>query len=104
KFRPQMFLPSVGNVNEPRTGLSMGEHCELMLKEWDIAREAQDELALASHRNGLAAYSRGFYSDLVAPFHGLQRDNILRADTSMERLAKLEPVFDTKSGFGTLTA
>jgi acetyl-CoA C-acetyltransferase len=82
-FRPSMFRPSVPNVNERRTGLSMGEHCELMVKQWGITREAQDELALASHRNGIAAYEEGFYDDLVVPFQGLQRDNNLRPDTVM---------------------
>ncbi|HJW45749.1 MAG TPA: acetyl-CoA C-acetyltransferase [Lysobacter sp.] len=103
-FRLSMFRPSVPNVNERRTGLSMGEHCELMVKQWGVTREAQDELALASHRNGIAAYEEGFYSDLVVPFQGLQRDNNLRADTSMEKLARLKPAYDKSSGHGTLTA
>lgn len=103
-FRPRMLLPSIPNVNERRTGLSMGEHCELMVKQWGITREAQDELALASHRNGMAAYDGGFYDDLVVPFLGLKRDNNLRADSSMEKLAKLKPAFDKTSGQGTLTA
>jgi acetyl-CoA C-acetyltransferase len=104
KLRLPMLRPSAGSVDEPRTGLSMGEHCELMVKEWQITREAQDELALASHQHGVEAYERGFYSDLVTPFCGIDRDNILRKDTSMERLAKLKAAFDTKSGAGTLTA
>ena len=103
-FRPSMFRPSVPNVNERRTGLSMGEHCELMVKQWGITREAQDELALASHRDGIAAYEEGFYNDLVVPFQGLQRDNNLRPDTSMEKLAKLKPAYDKTSGHGSLTA
>lgn len=102
-LRPGMLLPSIPNVNERRSGLSMGQHCEQMVKEWSVPRMAQDALALASHRNGVAAYDSGFYEDLVVPFKGLRRDNNLRADTSMEKLATLKPVFDT-SGSGTLTA
>ena len=104
RFRPSMLVPSIPTVNERRTGLSMGEHCELMVKEWDIAREAQDELALASHQNGVRAYQQGFYDDLVVPFSGLTRDNNLRADASLETLATLKPAFDKTSGHGTLTA
>jgi acetyl-CoA C-acetyltransferase len=103
-LRPSMLMPSVPNVNEQRTGLSMGQHCELMVKRWNISREAQDELALQSHRNGIAAYDKGFYQELVIPYLGLDRDNNLRADSSPEKLAKLKPVFDSKSGKGTLTA
>src|SRR5262245_36247098 len=80
----------------------MGEHCEVMVKEWKISREDQDNLALASHVNGSRAYDEGFYDDLVHPFHGLKRDGILRPDTSLEKLAKLSPAFDPKNG--TLTA
>jgi acetyl-CoA C-acetyltransferase len=104
QLRPSMLVPSVPNVNERRTGLSMGEHCEQMVRRWNIGRRAQDELALSSHTKGLAAYEAGFYQDLVIPFMGLTRDNNLRADTSLEKLAKLPPVFDRTSGFGTLTA
>ncbi len=103
-FKFKEFTPEFPGVVEPRTGKSMGEHCELMAKEWQITREAQDELAAASHRNAAAAYERGFYSDLVAPFRGLERDNILRPDTSLEKLATLKPAFDKTSGQGTLTA
>lgn len=104
QMRPSMFAPSVPNVNERRTGMSMGEHCEQMVKQWNISREAQDALALASHHNGARAYEQGFYDDLVVPFAGLKRDNNLRADTSMEKLARLTPAFDRNSGRGTLTA
>lgn len=104
ELRPDMFAPSIPNVNERRTGLSMGEHCELMVKRWKITREAQDELALASHLNGARAYEEGFYDDLITPFQGLTRDNNLRGDTSAEKLAKLKPAFDKTSGLGTLTA
>lgn len=94
--------PVVPNVNEPRTLMSMGEHCEVMVKEWKISREEQDEFALASHKNGAKAYEAGFYEDLVVPFNGLKRDGTLRGDTSIEKLAKLKPSFDTVAG--TLTA
>jgi acetyl-CoA C-acetyltransferase len=102
-LRPGMLLPSVPNVNERASGLSMGEHCELMVKKWGISREAQDALALASHRNGVAAYEDGFYDELVVPFRGLSRDNNLRRDTSMEKLARLRPAYD-HSDSGSLTA
>ncbi len=78
--------PAFPGVTEPRTGKSMGEHCELMAREWDISREQQDALALASHQKAAAAYARGFYDDLLVPFRGVERDNVLRADTSMEKL------------------
>jgi acetyl-CoA C-acetyltransferase len=90
-------------VAEPRTGMSMGEHTEIMAKEWGITRAAQDELALASHRKGAAAWQAGFYDDLVASFAGLERDNNLRDDASLEAMAKLKPSFD-RSAAGTLTA
>jgi len=96
--------PSFPGVAEPRTGMSMGEHCELMAKEWKITREAQDALAFASHQKAAAAYDRGFYKDIVVPFRGLERDGFLRADTSLEKLAALKPAFDKTSGQGTLTA
>ncbi|MBE1160845.1 acetyl-CoA C-acetyltransferase [Dyella acidiphila] len=103
-FRPAMLKPKVADVDEPRTGLSMGQHTERMVREWNVSREEQDALALASHRNGVAAYARGFYRDLLTPFGGLERDGILRPDTSLERLAKLAPAYDKTSGKGTLTA
>lgn len=102
-IRPGDFKPNFAGVVEKRTGLSMGEHCEKMVKEWQIPRAAQDEIALASHKNAAAAYERGFYDDLVVPFKGLTKDGFVRADTSLEKLAKLSPSFD-KSGAGTLTA
>ncbi|MBS1970634.1 MAG: acetyl-CoA C-acetyltransferase [Bdellovibrionales bacterium] len=94
--------PVVPNVNEPRTLMSMGEHCEIMVKEWKISRAEQDEFAFASHKNGAKAYETGFYEDLVVPFHGLKRDGPLRGDTSLEKLAKLKPSFDPVAG--SLTA
>ena len=103
-LRPSMLAPSIPSVNERCTGLSMGEHCELMVKEWQISRAAQDQLTLASHANGVKAYDRGFHADLMVPFNGLSRDNNLRADSSMEKLARLPPAFDKTSGKGSLTA
>jgi acetyl-CoA C-acetyltransferase len=96
--------PSFPGVAEPRTGKSMGEHCELMAREWNISREDQDRLTLASHRKLAAAYERGFFNDLVVPFRGLDRDGILRPDSTLEKLAALKPAFDRTSGKGTLTA
>ncbi len=103
-FRPGELAPSFPGVGEPRTGMSMGQHTERMAREWGITRQAQDELALSSHLKAAAAYERGFYADLVTPFRGIQRDNLLRADSSMEKLAQLKPAFDKTSGHGTLTA
>jgi len=88
---------------EPRTGLSMGESTELMVKTWGIGRAEQDQLALESHQKAAAAYAAGFYKDLVREYLGLTQDNNIRADTSLEKLAKLKPVFDARGG-GTLTA
>lgn len=98
------FKPEFPGVAEPRTGKSMGESCEDMAKTWSIAREDQDQLAYESHQKAAAAYARGFYSDLVVPFRGLEKDNILRPDTTLEKLATLKPAFDKRSGKGTLTA
>ncbi|HLU60927.1 MAG TPA: acetyl-CoA C-acetyltransferase, partial [Gammaproteobacteria bacterium] len=102
KLRPKHLKPSFPGVAEPRTGLSMGQSCELMAKEWKISREEQDELAYLSHRNAAAAWDAGWYDDLVTPFNGLARDNNVRKDTSLEKLATLKPVFDRENG--TLTA
>jgi acetyl-CoA C-acetyltransferase len=98
-----MLKPMTPAVIEPRTGLSMGQSCEQMAKTWRISRQAQDELAMQSHLRAAAAWQAGFHADLVIPFAGLERDNNVRTDTSMAKLAKLHPVFDT-SGAGTLTA
>jgi acetyl-CoA C-acetyltransferase len=98
------LAPVAPSVNEPRTGLSMGQHCELMAREWGIPREAQDALAVASHRNAAAAYDEGFHDDLLVPCAGLVRDNNVRADANMEKMATLKPAFDKASGQGTLTA
>lgn len=102
-LRPADFKPKFPSIKEPRTGMSMGEHCEKMVQEWGISREAQDEIAFASHQKGAAAYKEGFYDDLVMQFMGVKRDGTLREDTTMEKLAKLKPAFDS-SGKGTLTA
>ncbi|HTV50171.1 MAG TPA: acetyl-CoA C-acetyltransferase [Steroidobacteraceae bacterium] len=102
-LRPKHFKPVMLGVVEPRTGLSMGQSTELMVKRWRISREAQDQLALESHQKAAAAWREGFYGDLVVPYRGLTMDNNIRADTSLEKLAKLRPTFDF-SGNGTLTA
>ncbi|MCY7353725.1 MAG: acetyl-CoA C-acetyltransferase [Lysobacter sp.] len=103
-FNFRELKPDFPGVTEPRTGKSMGEHCEDMAKEWAIARDSQDELAVASHHNLAAAYERGFLDDLVVSFRGVSRDNILRPDSSLEKLTTLKPAFDKTSGRGTLTA
>lgn len=103
-LRPSDLKPEMPGVVEPRTGLSMGQSCEIMAKNWGLNQKEQDELALASHKNAAAAWASGFYSDLVVPLRGLDRDNNVRGDTSMEKLTKLPPAFDRKSGHGTLTA
>jgi acetyl-CoA C-acetyltransferase len=102
KIRPGHIVPDMPRNSEPRTGLSMGEHAALTAKVWDITREAQDELAVASHRNLAAAYDRGFFDDLVTPFLKLSRDQNLRPDSSVEKLAKLKPAFGGPDG--TMTA
>ena len=102
-LRPRHFKPNLPAVSEPRTGLSMGQSCELMARRWQVSREAQDELAYESHRRAAAAYDEGFYRDLVVEFQGLREDDNLRRDTTRERLAKLKPAFPIE-GSGTLTA
>ncbi|MEY3137953.1 MAG: hypothetical protein RL580_1685 [Pseudomonadota bacterium] len=102
-LRPRHFKPVIPDASEPRTGLSMGESCELMAKRWGITRAAQDELAFESHRHAAAAWRDGFFDDLVVPFAGLQRDDNVRPDTSIEKLAGLRASFD-RSAAGTLTA
>ncbi len=103
-FSLRELKPAFPGVAEPRTGKSMGEHCERMAREWHIDRQVQDALALASHQKLAAAYEQGFFEDLLVPFRGLQRDGFLRPDSSLEKLAKLSPAFDRSSGQGTLTA
>ncbi|HEY2715237.1 MAG TPA: acetyl-CoA C-acetyltransferase [Solirubrobacterales bacterium] len=101
-FRPQHLVPAIPRNEEPRTGLSMGEHCALMASEWEIDRREQDELTVSSHQHLAAAYERGFFEDLVTPYLGLERDQNLRPDSSAEKLAKLKPVFGGPEG--TMTA
>ena len=93
KLRPGHVVPAIPRNAEPRTGLSMGESAALTALEWEIDRAAQDELAVASHRNLAAAYERGFFDDLVTPYIGLERDQNLRPDSSTDKLASLKPVF-----------
>ncbi len=103
KLRPKDLTPTAPGVEEPSTGLSMGEHTELMVKEWKISREEQDEIAYQSHMNAAAATEDGRLKAEIAPLDGLDHDPIVRPDTSMEKLAKLKPVFDP-TPTGTLTA
>ena len=102
KFRDvRLFIPSVTNRV---TGKSMGEHSEITAKEWNIAREAQDEWALFSHQRAVAGWENGFFGDLVIPVGEVTYDSIPRKDTSLEKLAKLPPAFDRTTGRGTITA
>ena len=103
-FSLRELKPSFPGVAEPRTGKSMGDHCEQMARQWQVSREAQDRLALDSHHKLAAAYEAGFFDDLLVPFRGLKRDGFLRPDTTLEKLATLKPAFDKRSGHGTLTA
>src|SRR6202163_3709499 len=102
-LRPKDLRPVLPGIAEPRTGLSMGESTELMVKTWGITRAEQDQLALESHQKASAAYASGFYKELVREYLGVARDNNIRPDASLEKLAKLRAVFDT-SAAGTLTA
>ena len=103
KIRPSHFKPVFPGVNEPRTGLSMGESTELMAKQWDVQREHQDQLALSSHIKAAGAHDAGWFDDLVVPFQDAEEDNNIRRDTTFEKLSALKPVFD-KSEEGTMTA
>jgi acetyl-CoA C-acetyltransferase len=102
-FSPGELAPQPPSVAEPRTGLSMGQHTELMAQEWHIPRQAQDQLAYESHKKAAEAYRSGYMDDLLVPCAGVFRDNNLREDISLERLASLKPAFD-RTGKGTLTA
>ncbi len=102
-LRPRDLRPVLPGIAEPRTGLSMGESTELMVKSWGITRAEQDQLALESHQKAAAAYASGFYKGLVRDYLGVAQDNNIRNDTTLEKLSQLKPVFDT-SGAGTLTA
>lgn len=103
RIRPSDFVPKIPTAGEPRTGKSMGQHCEMMAKEWNVTREEQDQLAAASHQNGSKAYEEGFFRDMIVSYKGLERDSILRDGTTVEKLSKLRSVFD-RSDKGTLTA
>ena len=103
KWRPGHLKPELPRNGEPRTGLSMGEHCERMAQAWRIDRAEQDALTLLSHQRLAASYAEGWQDDLLTPFLALSRDNNLRPDLTLEQLAKLKPAFD-RSGLGTLTA
>lgn len=102
-FRPTMLLPQPPSPKEPSTGLTMGEHCELMVKEWGVPRADQDQIAANSHHNASKAQQAGYLDQEIVPIGGVKIDNIVRSDTSIEKLAKLRPVFD-RSDRGTLTA
>jgi acetyl-CoA C-acetyltransferase len=105
RFRPTHLVPHIPQNEEPRTGLSMGDHAAVTAHEWGVTREAQDELAVASHVNLAAAYERGFLDDLVTPYLGLVRDQNLRPDSNVEKLATLKPVFGKQFGDeATMTA
>jgi acetyl-CoA C-acetyltransferase len=104
RFRARDIRLHLLAVANRATGKSMGEHCEEMAKAWNIAREPQDRIALASHERALTGQKSGFFDDLIVPVEGMSRDGFPRADTSLERLAKLQPAFDRTSGKGTLTA
>lgn len=103
RLRPGNLKPELPRNGEPRTGLSMGQHCELMAQYWHIPRAEQDQLALESHQKMAAAYIDGWHNDLMTPYLGLTRDNNLRPDLSLEKLASLKPAFE-RSDRGTLTA
>ncbi len=102
-FRFGELAPQPPRNSEPRTGLSMGQHCERMAREWEISREAQDKLTFESHQKAAQSWESGFFDDLVRPHAGVIRDNIVRPDTSLDKLASLKPAFD-RSATGTLTA
>jgi len=102
-FSPGELAPKPPANSEPRTGLSMGQHCERMAREWQVTRREQDELTLASHHNAARAWDEGFFDDLVVGHAGVLRDNNIRPDSDMQQLGKLKPVFD-RSSEGTLTA
>lgn len=103
RLRPWHFKPGFPAIAEPSTGLSMGEHTEIIAKQWRIPREAQDEIAYRSHMNARAATADGRLKTEIHPLDGIDHDLLIRADTSLEQLARLKPVFD-RSAAGTLTA
>ncbi|MGI9200216.1 MAG: acetyl-CoA C-acetyltransferase [Woeseiaceae bacterium] len=103
RLRPKHFKPELPGVTEPRTGLSMGESTELIAREWEIQRDHQDQLALASHVKAANAYDAGWYDDLVIPFMDCEEDNNIRRDSTFEKLTALRPAFSKESD-ATLTA
>ncbi|GAA1879388.1 acetyl-CoA C-acetyltransferase [Paeniglutamicibacter psychrophenolicus] len=105
RFRPRDLAPNAPGTGEPRTGLSMGDHQAITTKAWNVTRAAQDELALASHKNLAAAYERNFFDDLMTPFAGVSKDTNMRADSTLEKLATLKPAFGKNLGAeATMTA
>ena len=102
QLRPKMFVPGMPSVNEPRTKKSMGEHCELMAKTWSVTRKEQDELAYKSQKSAEAALNEGFFDDLVFEYQGQRKDQFIRPETTLEKMATLKPAFDKTNG--TLTA
>lgn len=102
KFRPGFIMPEPPSPKEPSTGLTMGQHCEISAKEFSIPREVQDRIAFLSHKNGARAQENGTLAAEIEPLDGVTKDNIIRADTNLEKLSKLKPVFDRERG--TLTA
>ncbi|WP_404361768.1 acetyl-CoA C-acetyltransferase [Marinobacter sp.] len=102
RLRPSHLVPDIPANSEPRTGMSMGDHCQVTAHEWAIPREDQDQLTLESHQKLAAAYEEGFFDNLMTPLAGLEKDNILRPDTTLEKLASLKPCFDKERG--TMTA
>jgi acetyl-CoA C-acetyltransferase len=102
-LNPKILMPQFPAIVEPRTGLSMGEHAELMVKEWNISRRDQDQLAYESHQKAALAHEDGFHEDLMTCFQKVTKDTIIRKETTLSKLAQLKPVFDT-SLLGTLTA
>lgn len=102
RFRPGFLKPEIPENGEPRTGMSMGQHAQVTAHEWHIPRDEQDKLAYDSHQKLARAYEEGFFSDLITPMAGLDKDNVLRPDTTLEKLATLKPVFDREKG--TMTA
>ncbi len=103
RWRPKFLKPVLPGVEEPRTGLSMGQSTEITAKTWDVQRDHQDQLALSSHMKAAAAYDEGFFEDLLVPFQDIEEDTNIRRDTTFEKLSTLKPVFD-RSGEGTMTA
>jgi len=104
RLRPSFLAPQLPSVVEPRTHLSMGESMEKTAKEFEVSREHQDQLALSSHIKAAAAYDAGFFDDLVIPYKDAEEDNNIRRDSTFEKLQSLKPVFDKKTGAGSLTA